>query len=145
MRGEKHLHFLSGVYRRIVPDQDNRARHVIQHVSQEINDLFPRHTVGVQFDLQFDPARFRCYQQRADQVCTLMMLKTCPQARRLTARGPSPFERTHQRFATFIEKNKGRTQRLPLFLSTASDSVSNTQWRRHRVEVPNVAAFGNSS
>jgi hypothetical protein len=63
----------------------------------------------------------------------------------LAAWGPRALEWTNQRFATFVEKNQGRAQGLPLFLSTASDNASNRQSRHRHVGRPTVAAFGNST
>ena len=145
MLGNKHLHFLSCVYRRIVPDQHHGARHLLQQISQEIDHLFAGHRPLVQFHPQFDLSRFRCYEQRPNQVGAWVMLEARPNGRRLTPRGPSPFEWTHQRFATFIEKNKGGAKGPPLFLSKARDNVSNRQWRLHPVAQLGVVAFGNST
>jgi hypothetical protein len=97
----------------------------MQQPSQEFNHLFACHAPLVQLYPQLDPSRFRRDQQGADQIGTLMMVEAGANCRRLTARRPSALERTNQRLATFIEENKGCAKGLPLFLSTASDNVSN--------------------
>jgi len=143
--GNKRLDFLSSVNRRIIPDQHNRAGNMLQHMLQEFDHLLTCYGALIQFHTQSDSVRFRADQQCPDQIGPLMMIQTRGHLRRLAARGPSALDRANQRFATFIEKNKGCAQRLPVFLSTASDSVSNKRLPPHRVETRPVVAFGNST
>lgn len=125
MIGNKRLNFLPFVNRRVIPDQHHRAVDTLQQIAQEIDHLLACQIALVHLRPQLDPLSFGCYQQRADQVRSLLMLQAGANCRRLTARCPSALERTNQRLATFIEENKGCAQGLPLFLSTASDNVSN--------------------
>lgn len=145
MFGNKHLDFLSGMDGCIVPNHYDRARDCLQQISQEFNHLFARHAPRVQLDPQVDPPGFRRDQQRADQIGPLMMVEAGSQGGRLTARGPSPFEGTDWRFATFIKENKGCAQGLPLFLSTASGNVSNKQFQPRLVAEINAVVFGNAT
>ena len=117
----------------------------MQQPSQEFDHLFAGHAPLMQFDSQFDSSRFRRDHQGTDQIGALMMVKAGSHGWSLTARGPSPLEWTDQRFATFIQENQGGVQVSPLFLSTASGSVSNKQSQLHRVATPTVGASGNST
>src|SRR5688572_18603899 len=141
----KGLNFLPSVNRGIVPDQHNRTGNGPQQMSQEFKHLLTREGPPIHLHLQFDSVRFGCNQQGTDHIGALVMIQTRANRGRLTTRCPGSFDRTHQRFATFVEKNKGRAQALPFFLSAATDSVSNTRWRLHRVAIRPVEAFGSST
>ncbi len=145
MFSNKHLNFLLGMDGRIVPNQDDWTRDLMQQPSQEFNHLFACHAPLVQLYPQLDPSRFRRDQQGADQIGTLMMVEAGAHGGRLTAWSPSPLEWADQRFATFIKENQGCAEAPPLFLSKASGSVSNKQFQPHRVAMPTAGASGNSS
>lgn len=130
---------------RVIPNQHAWTLDMFQHMTQEIDHLFTGQRALMPLHPQFDPLRFGCHQQCANQVGSLMMLQTGAKRGCLPARCPGALKWTDQRFATFIEKNQGGTQGLPLFLSMASDSVSNKRSRRHRVVALVVGAFGNST
>lgn len=118
---------------------------MFQQMTQEIDHLLASHTAQIHLHPQLEPLRFGGHQQCTDQVHPLLMLQAGAESRRLPAWGPSALEWADQRFATFIEENQGCAQGLPLFLSTATDNVSNKRSRRHRVESLVVEAFGNSN
>jgi hypothetical protein len=143
--GNKRLHFLPGMNWRVIPNQHDWTWNMFQHMLQEIDHLFTSQIALIPLHPQLDPVSFGCHQQRADQVRPLVMLQTGANRWRLPARCPGALEWTDQGFATFVEKNQGCAQGLPLFLPTASDTVSNRQLQHHRVAAPAVVAFGNSN
>lgn len=145
MVSNKQLNFLSRVDRRIIPNQNDWARNLLQQPTQEFNHLFARYSPLMQFDSQSYPTGFGADQQGADQIGPLMMVKAGTHCWGLAARGPSALERADQRFATFIKENQGCAKRPPLFLSKASDNVSNRQFQPHRVAGPTVEVSDNSS
>ena len=145
MLSNKRLDFLPSMNRRVIPNHHQRPRYLLQQLPQEIDHLLTGQIALIQLHPQLDPMRFGGDQQGANQVRPLVMLQTGANRRRLAAWRPSALEGTDQIFATFIEENKGRSQALPLFLSTASDTVSNKQSPFRRVGKLGVAAFGNSN
>lgn len=143
--GNKRLHFLPSMNWRIIPNQYDWAGDLFQYMPQELDPLITRQSALRPLHPQLDPLSFGCHQQCANQVGPLVRLQTGAQRWWLPARCPSAPKWTDQRFATFVEKNQGCTQAGPLFLSPASDNVSNRRSQPHRVEAPAVGAFGNST
>ncbi len=145
MLRQERLHLVMLMNRCIIPDQNDWTSHVSQQMSQEVNDLLTRQVAAIRLSAQFDLAATRRDEQRANRIDARVVLKTGPNPRRLTPRGPGALNRTDQRLPIFINKDKGCAQVTPLFLSSARCIASNGRSPCHPVETRRVAASDNST
>jgi len=142
---QKLPNFLAAMNGGLVPHQNDGAPHSPQQLPQEIDDLVARQVAFVRLGTQSDDAFAWCDQQRCNRVDPLIVLNARPNSGSLASWRPRSLERTDQRLPIFIEKNQGRTQVMPLFLSWARYNASNAQSQPRHAERRHAAAFDNSS
>jgi hypothetical protein len=145
MTSQKILNLPATMNRMPIPHQHDRPCDVSKQVFEKNHDFVSRERVTIGVKVQLDLALPRTHAQGPYQVYPLMVVNARPDGRRLAARRPGPFERRDQRKPTFINKDKGCAQGLPLFLYAARYSVSNAQLLRHRAATCAVAVFGYST
>ena len=145
MTGQKVLNLPAAMNRMPIPHQHDRTSDVPKQVFEKGHDFVSRERVPIGVKVQLDLALPCAHPQCADEIHPLMMINARPDGRRLAARRPGPFERRDERKPTFINKDKGCVQGLPLFLDAARYSVSNAQSLRHRAATCAVAVFGYST
>lgn len=145
MRTQKVFDLLPPMNRMLIPDQHNRASDATEQGLEKDHDFITSDGFVMGVQMQLDLPLSRTATPGPHQVQPRIVLNTGANHRRLTAWGPSPFEWGDQRKPTFVEKNEGCAQVLPLFLSVAKRSVSNEPGRPRPDARRAVAVFDNSS
>jgi len=145
MLSQELLYLLALMNGRFVPNQNDRAAHMLQQMLQKINDLVTRQVALVRLGSQADFASTRRDQKGRNRIDALVVLNAGANLGRVSPRSPSALERADQRLPIFVNQDKGCTQVAPLFLSWAKCTVSSGQSARHHAETRCAAAFDNST
>ena len=145
MTAQEILDLAATMNRMLVPDHHDGPWNVPQQMLQKDDDLLAAERDRVGLQMQLDPAFPRTHTYGTNQVEAVIVFDTRTNDGCSPARCPCPFERRHQRKATFIKKNERRAELLPLFLYAARCNVSSAQWTCHRGAVRAVAVSGNST
>jgi hypothetical protein len=145
MACDKILNLAAAMNRMFVPHDNNRSGDTTEQVSEKDNHFLSAERCAIGLNVQSDLALVRTHTDGPNEIHTLIVFKTGANGRRLPAWGPGALERRDQRKPTFIRKNKGGTQRLPLFLYAAKHSVSNGQSPGHRDATRAVVVVGSST
>ncbi len=142
---QKGLNLTAAMNRMLIPHQHDRTSDATEQVFEKGHHFVSAERGTIGLNVQLDLAFPRTRAQGADQVHALIVSDARTDGGSLPARCPGPFERRDERKPTFIEKNEGGAQHLPLFLYAARHSVSNGRSLHHRAAKHAVAVFGNST
>lgn len=145
MTSQEILDLAAAMNRMLIPDHYDRTWNAMEHMLQKDNDFLATEYDVIGLQMQLDLALPWTHAHRADQIQAFIVFDTRAKDRRLPPPRPRSFERRDQRKATFIGKNEGCAQLLPLFLYAARRNVSNAQSLHHPDARRVVAVFGNSS
>jgi hypothetical protein len=85
-----------------IPEQNNVARHQLQHLFQENDGVLRTQVAQKGAYAQADLSQFRTNEQGAKQIQALVMVQTGACGRRSSTRRPAAFQWRHQRESCFI-------------------------------------------